>query len=73
MVSERLKILRNERGYTQRNVADGIGIAESSYQIYEYGKQLPGCEKLVALADYFDVSIDYLVGRTDNAQSHRES
>ncbi|MCL2531764.1 MAG: helix-turn-helix transcriptional regulator [Oscillospiraceae bacterium] len=66
MHAQRLRQLRQERGLTQRNVADGLNIAESSYQIYEYGRKKPGFDKLVALADFFDVSIDYLVGRTDN-------
>ena len=71
MISERLKILRKEQGYTQRNIADGLSIAETQYQAYEQGRKKPGHDKLIALADFFDVSIDYLVGRTNNAQSHR--
>ncbi|MCL2445775.1 MAG: helix-turn-helix domain-containing protein [Oscillospiraceae bacterium] len=66
MHAQRLRQLRKERNLTQRNVADGLGIAESAYQIYEYANKKPGYDKLIALADYFDVSIDYLVGRTDN-------
>jgi len=70
MHAQRLRQLRKERGLTQRNVADGLGIAESSYQLYEYTNK-PGYDKLIALADFFDVSIDYLVGRTDNPSVYR--
>jgi len=68
--SERLKALRKERGYTQKQTAEGASLTEQQYQKYEYGSK-PAYDNLLALADYFDVSIDYLVGRTDNAQSHR--
>ena len=43
-----------------------------NYQDYEAGKVDPPTSKLIALADYFDVSIDYLVGRTDNPNSHKQ-
>ena len=41
------------------------------YQRYEYGERKPSFDMLIALADYFDVSIDYLVGRTDNPKVNR--
>jgi transcriptional regulator with XRE-family HTH domain len=42
-----------------------LGITERGYQCYEQGEREPPIAKLIALADYFDVSIDYLVGRSD--------
>ena len=66
MFAQRMKELRIDRGLMQRSVADGLNIAESSYQIYEYGRKKPGFDKLIDIANYFDVSLDYLVGRTDN-------
>lgn len=63
--SERLKLLRNEQGLKQREMAERFGLALSSYQCYEYDKRYPDFQGLIAIADYFDVSLDYLVGRSD--------
>lgn len=60
-----LKKIRAEKGFTQKQVADGLSIAEQAYQRYEYGKTIPSALVLIALADFFDVSLDYLVGRSD--------
>lgn len=50
---------------TQREVAKRLGISQPSYIRYENGKAEPSLENLVKLADMFDVSVDYLLGRTD--------
>ena len=63
---ERLKELRIYRNLTQKEIADSIGMAPVAYQRYEYGTREPAYQKLFALADYFDVSLDYLVGRSDD-------
>lgn len=63
---ERLKELRIYRNLTQKEIADSIGMAPVAYQRYEYGTREPAYQKLIALADYFDVSLDYLVGRSDD-------
>jgi len=63
--SERVKVLRKERKMTQRQMADALGITERSYQRYE-AESNPNNETLIKLADYFDVSTDYLLGRSDN-------
>lgn len=55
-----------EKNLTQKQVAEGIEIAEQAYQRYEYGRTIPSAIVLIALADYFDVSLDYLVGRSDD-------
>lgn len=65
-LSAQFKRIRMEMGLTQRQVADGIGVAEQAYQRYEYGRTIPSAHVLIALADYFDVSLDYLVGRSDD-------
>ncbi len=59
----RLRQLREEKGVTQQTVADGCGIDRALYARYENGTRKPPSEKLVFLADYFGVSIDYLLGR----------
>lgn len=50
---------------TQRQVAEHLGISQPSYIRYENGSAQPTLENLVKLADLFDVSVDYLLGRTE--------
>ena len=64
-LSAQFKKVRLEKGLTQKQVAAALGITEQAYQRYEYGKTVPSALVLIALADYFDVSRDYLVGRSD--------
>lgn len=61
---ERVKELRNARGMTQRQMAAALGITERSYQRYEV-LESPSNENLIKMADFFDVSTDYLLGRTN--------
>ena len=65
---ERLKELRISRNLTQKQVYEGISMSMLGYQRYEYGTREPSFQKLIALADYFNVSLDYLVGRSDIAE-----
>lgn len=62
---EHLKKIRKEKKCTQKQVALTIGTTERNYQDWEYGKTKPGFDSLLALADFFDVSLDYLVGRSE--------
>lgn len=64
------KKIRLERNFTQKQVADGLHISEQAYQRYEYGKVVPSSTILISLADFYDVSLDYLVGRSDDPQRH---
>ena len=68
---ERLLSLRKERKLTQKQIYEAIGMSMLGYQRYEYETREPAFRNLLALADYFDVSLDYLVGRTDNPNSHK--
>ena len=61
-----LRKLRQSRKLTQKQVATSIGVTENGFQNYERGVRKPTYEVLIALGDYFGVSIDYLVGRTDD-------
>ncbi len=63
--SERLLQLRKDRGVSQIAVAKEIGVSSRIYQEYEYGKTEPGMSNLVSIANVFNVSLDYLTGRTD--------
>lgn len=69
--SERLRELRLERGLTQEAVANIIGVKRYSVYTYEKGLNYPEVRNLIILADFFEVSIDYLVGRTDNPEINR--
>jgi len=62
---DHLRSIRLTRNYTQLQVAQAIGITERNYQYYEAGKREPSMSNLIALADFFDVTLDYLVGRSD--------
>ena len=68
---DRLRFIRKEFRCTQKQIAVEIGTSEQNYQRYERGTQQPTLPVLVALADYFGVSIDYLVGRTDNPKINK--
>ena len=69
--NEHLRSIRKSKKVTQKQVAQGIGLAERHYQAWELGSYKPGFDALIALADYFDVSLDYLVGRTDKPEVNR--
>ncbi len=62
---ERIRVLRQEKGMTQKEAAAGLGIGFRAYQCYEYDQRYPDVPGLVAIADFFNVSLDYLVGRSD--------
>ena len=66
--SIRLKELRNSKELTQKQMAKTFNITERGYQNYEMGKSTPNFEVLVSLADFFDISLDYLTGRTNNPE-----
>ena len=59
----RLKELRIQKGITQNAVAEMIGYSVESYARYEKGKREPDIKTLWKLADYFGVTVDYLIGR----------
>ena len=62
----RLREIRMNRHKTQSQTAEMLGIKLRSYQLYEQGKVEPSIAKLIALANYLDVTLDYLMGRTDS-------
>ena len=64
-LTKRLEELRIEKGVSQTQVAKDIGISKSAYNYYENGIKEPTASVLIKLADYFNVCIDYLVGRQD--------
>ena len=69
--SARLKELRKEKKITQVEMANLLECAENHYQRIEYGQINVSALTLEFLADFFEVSIDYLVGRTDKREINR--
>lgn len=61
----KLKEIRRDNGKTQKEVADYLNIKQNTYSQYENEKRQIPIEILIRLADYYDVSVDYLLGRTD--------
>lgn len=59
-----LKLLRTEKKMSQQELADALGISKSSINMYERGERQPNFEVLEIIADFFNVDIDYLLGRT---------
>lgn len=63
--AERLRKARRRKKLKQREVAEHLGAALRSYQNYEGGQRRPDFETLVVMADYLEVTTDYLLGRTE--------
>ena len=64
--SERLRQLRNERGISQQTLANSLGdISKSSINMYERGEREPGLETLEEIADFFNVDMDFLLGKSN--------
>ncbi|MDR2654464.1 MAG: helix-turn-helix domain-containing protein [Oscillospiraceae bacterium] len=69
--SERLRSLRLIKKVMAKEVAEMLGVTYRNYQRYERGEIEPNIQGLVALADLFNVSTDYLLGRTSNPEVNR--
>ena len=67
-LAERLRILRKEKRMTQTEMAEQFNQSLRAYQYYEAGQRYPEYPHLLALADFFDVSLDYLTGRSEDRQ-----
>lgn len=63
--AKRIKELRKEKKQTQTNMAELLGIKLRAYQYYESATYYPEIPNLIKLADYFNVTTDYLLGRSD--------
>lgn len=64
-LSERLLTLRQERDLSQKNLVKEMGFALNTYVRYERGERVPDADVLVRIADFYGVSLDYLVGRSE--------
>lgn len=66
MYGNRLKELRKEQNITQSNLAKILNVTQDSISLWEKNKRVPDTQYIVQLADYFNVSADYLLGRSDD-------
>lgn len=72
ILSKRLKMLRNEKGYMQKFVADKIGVRSNTLSGYENGTRSPDPDTINKLAELYNVTTDYLLGRTENPEVSEE-
>jgi transcriptional regulator with XRE-family HTH domain len=66
MINKRLKELRKHFNKKQNDIAEYIGVARSTYTNYESGNKKPPYEQLIKIAEFYSVSVDYLLGRTND-------
>lgn len=62
---ERLKTLREDKGFTQQHLSEVLNVSSGAVSHYENGTREPTIETLIRMADVLNVSVDYLVGTTD--------
>ena len=67
---ERLHLLKMQHNLLQKDIAKAAEISLRTYQRYESGERLPDIEVLTKIADFFEVSTDYLLGRSDDPARH---
>lgn len=67
----RLRYLRKQKGISQLKLAMDLSLNQNSISRYENGEREAGYDLLIKIADYFDVSVDYLLERTDNPRINR--
>lgn len=64
--SERIRSLRKEKAFSQQELANQLGLSKSSVNMYERGEREPNLETLELIADYFNVDMEYLLGKSDH-------
>ena len=67
----RLKEIRKKKGISQLKLAMDLNMNQNTVSRYETGEREPGINELIKIADYFNVSVDYLLERTDNSTVQR--
>lgn len=71
IIAEKIKYLRTSKGITQKQLAEALGVWSVSVQRFEYGDARPSLDTLIIIADYFEVSLDFIVGRTEKPEINR--
>lgn len=69
MVFPNIRSLREDNDYKQREVAEVLNVSQNTYSQYENGVIEWTAENLIKLADFYNVSVDYLLGRTEKSES----
>ena len=67
---ENIRSLRIDNGYTQKQIGDYLGISQNTYSQYEIGVLNYPIDALIKLADFYNVSVDYLLGRTNQKEPY---
>lgn len=70
MIIRRIRDLREDHDYTQVLLADHLHITQAAYSNYETGERAVPLEILIKLARFYNVSVDYLLGETDNPKRY---
>ena len=70
MKFENIRNLRIDNGYTQKQIAEQLGISQNTYSQYEVGVLNYPVDALMILADFYGVSVDYLLGRTNRKEPY---
>ena len=73
MIGQTIRELRKEMDCTQNQLADTLGVTQDSISLWENDKRVPDTQYIVAMAKFFDVTTDYLLGLTDEYKSVRFS
>ena len=63
-LADRLKELRKDKGLTQKDLGDILGVGKTTISMYENGNSTPNDEIKLKICDYFDISLDYLIGKS---------
>ncbi|MFC9321569.1 helix-turn-helix domain-containing protein [Bacillus subtilis] len=71
--NETLKKLRREKNLSQKELGNKLGLAESTIGMYEQGKRQPDYETLLKIADFFEVTLDFLLGNPKDAVKEKEA
>lgn len=70
---QRLKEIREDKDLFQKDIAQILKTSQKQYSLYETGIRVIPIEKLDKLADFYDTSVDYLIGRTDERKPYKKS
>ena len=68
---QRIRDLREDRDLTQKKIADYLGMSQTGYSKYEVGENDIPTAILIKLADFYEVSVDYLLGRTNKQEMNK--
>lgn len=72
LIGEKIKELRKNSKITQEQLGNAIGVSKMAISYFEKGKKSPGRESLEKIADYFGVTTDYLLGRSEDPELNEE-